>query len=77
MRLFSKGNQIVQAIQVSYDISNPKTLKRELEGLALAAKTTDCTNLLLLTDHDSGTKTIAGQQVTVQPVYEWCSQLGL
>lgn len=47
-----QNNQVKQAIQVSYDISSPKTRKREIEGLLLAHRKTQCTDLLLLTDHE-------------------------
>lgn len=46
-----KGNQALEVIQVSYDISNPKTLKRELKGLDLAAKATGCRKLTLITNY--------------------------
>lgn len=72
-----KGNQVIQAIQVSYDISAEKTLKREKNGLLLAARQTKCENLLLLTDHESGIIEEDGHQLKVQPVYEWCVELGL
>lgn len=72
-----KGNQAIQAIQVSYDISAEKTRKREIKGLLLAAQQTKCQNLLLLTDHDSGDIEEAGMKIKVQPVYEWCIQLGV
>ena len=69
------GNTVVQAIQVSYDISAPKTRKREIAGLLLAAKHTGCQNLLLLTDHESGQIEESGHQITIQPVYEWCLEM--
>ena len=72
-----KGNQVVQAIQVSYDISAEKTRKREINGLLLAARHTNCKNLLLLTDHETGEIEQDGQRMMVQPVYEWCLELGL
>lgn len=71
------GNKVVQAIQVSYDISSPKTLKRKLNGLLMAANLTGCDNLLLLTDHDSATTARSGRTITIRPVYEWCLNLGL
>ena len=52
--LVCKNNHVVQAIQVSYDISAAKTRKREIDGLLLAARKTNCNNLLLLTDHEYG-----------------------
>jgi predicted AAA+ superfamily ATPase len=39
-----KGNKVIQAIQVSYDISDEKTYKREKNGLLLAARQTKCDN---------------------------------
>ena len=75
--LVCKGNTVLQAVQVSYDISGKKTRKREVNGLLLAAKQTGCTNLLLLTDHESSTIEEGGYQIKVQPVYEWSLELGL
>lgn len=72
-----KGNTVVQAIQVSYDISAEKTRKREINGLLLAAKHTKCTDLVLLTDHESDTVAEGGHQIKIQPVYDWCLELGL
>ncbi len=72
-----KGNQILQAIQVSYDISAEKTRKREINGLLLAARQTKCENLLLLTDHESEDIEQDGHRMKVQPVYEWCIELGI
>lgn len=75
--LICKGNKVLQAIQVSYDISAEKTRKREVNGLLLAFKQTGCTNLLLLTDHESFIIEAGGQQIKVQPVYEWSLEIGL
>lgn len=72
-----RGNTVVQAIQVSYDISADKTRKREIKGLDLAARQTGCSNLLLLTDNESNTIEYSGHKIKVQPVYEWCLELGL
>lgn len=72
-----KGNQVVQAIQVSYDISAEKTRKREVNGLLLAARQTGCNNLLLLTDHESEEIDMNGHHIKVQPVYEWSLELGV
>lgn len=73
--LVCKGNKVLQAVQVSYDITAEKTRKREVNGLLLAAKQTGCTNLLLLTDHESSTIEEGGHQIKVQPVYEWSLEI--
>jgi len=70
-----KGNHVIQAIQVSYDISAEKTRKREVGGLLLAARQTKCHDLLLLTDHESEEIEASGMKIKVQPVYEWCMEL--
>ena len=72
-----KGNQVIQAIQVSYDISAENTYKREKNGLLLAARQTKCENLLLLTDHESGEIEEDGHKMKIQPVYEWSLELGV
>ena len=66
-----RGNNAEMAVQVSYDINNQKTLKREIAGLLLAAKKTGCNRLLLLTDHTYADIKENGYTVTVQPVYDW------
>lgn len=75
--LVCKGNSVIQAIQVSYDISTEKTRKREINGLMIAARQTQCNNLLLLTDHESSIIVESGNQIKVQPVYDWCLELKL
>jgi hypothetical protein len=72
-----RKNKVVQAIQVSYDISAEKTRKRELSGLLLAARVTKCENLLLLTDHESEVVEQDGHRMVVKPVYEWCGEMGI
>ena len=70
-----KNNQVKQAIQVSYDISSPKTRKREIDGLLLAHRKTQCTDLLLLTDHEYHQVTVNGQDIKIQPVYDWVVEM--
>lgn len=69
--LVCKGNQVLQAVQVSYDISAEKTRKRELKGLALAAQMTGCKDLLLLTDHEYEDTEHDGLPIKIRPVSEW------
>lgn len=66
-----EGDTVVQAIQVSYDISSPKTRSREIAGLLLANRLTKCTNLLLLTDHEYADEEHNGLHIAIRPVYAW------
>ena len=65
------GNNVLQAVQVSYDISSEKTRKREVNGLLMANKQTKCESLLLLTDHESAEIEKEGHHISIRPVYEW------
>jgi uncharacterized protein len=61
----------LQVIQVSYDISEDKTRKREINGLIAAAKGTKCDNLLLITDHERGDIEEQGYKIAIRPAYDW------
>ena len=68
------GNRVLQCIQVSYDISKEKTRKREINGLLLANRQTQCTDLILLTDHEYEDVEVGENIISIRPVYEWaCS----
>ncbi len=69
------ANKVMQCIQVSYDISSEKTLKREINGLLLAHKKTQCQDLLLLTDHEYRDIEKDGLHIKVRPVYEWSAEM--
>lgn len=70
--LVCNGNVVKWAIQVSYDITNPKTYKREIKGLVEVYKKTKAQNLLLLTDYEYRDVEIEGIKISVMPVYEYC-----
>ena len=66
-----KNRKVEQLIQVCYDISAEKTLKREVKALVSASEKTDCNNLLLLTMADEPTITVKDKTIQVSPVYQW------
>lgn len=65
------GRKAILAVQVSYDISAEKTKKRELSGLALAAKMTGCEHLLLITDHIEEDAEADGYKIAIRPAYDY------
>lgn len=69
------GNKTLAVYQVSYDISNEKTRKREIKGCIAGAKATQCNNLFLITDHESETIEEEGYTIQVIPVWEWLVSL--
>lgn len=68
------GNKAVAVYQVSYDISNEKTRKREIKGCIAGAKATKCDNLFLITDHESETIEESGYTIQVIPIWEWLTK---
>lgn len=69
--LVCDGRKVLQVIQVSYDISNPRTCKREISGLIRAAQKTGCDNLLLVTDHTDENIVQNGFSISIRPAYDY------
>ena len=68
------GNKTLAVYQVSYDISNDKTRKREIKGCIAGAKATKCDNLFLITDHESEIIEEDGYTIQVIPIWEWLTR---
>lgn len=69
------GNKALAIYQVSYDISNEKTRKREIKGCIAGAKATKCNNIFLITDHESEIIEEDGYTIQVIPIWEWLINL--
>ena len=68
------GNKTLAVYQVSYDISNDKTRKREIKGCIAGAKATKCDNIFLITDHESEVIEEDGYTIHVVPIWEWLTK---
>ena len=73
--IICKGRTVIQIIQVSYDISNEKTLKREIKGLLLASEATKCNNLLIITDHEEKEYYEKERTIHISPAYKWLTEV--
>ncbi len=62
---------VLEILQVSYSISNPKTLNREINGLIKASKATSCNKLTLITAYEERLIEAEGTQISVMPCYKW------
>ena len=65
------GSKVMGIYQVAYDIENPRTRRREINGAVAAAKHTKCSNVFILTDHHSETIVSNGIEIKTMPVWEW------
>ncbi|MBQ9538974.1 MAG: ATP-binding protein [Treponema sp.] len=64
-------NRPLSLYQVSYDISNDKTRKRELNSLISCAEKIKCRDLWLITDHEYADLSEKGYEIKVRPAYDW------
>lgn len=73
-----EGLRITRLIQVCSDISNPKTLKREMRALIKASQELHCDELLLLNDRVNRTETFKWQEaersIRLMPLYQWLEE---
>jgi predicted AAA+ superfamily ATPase len=66
-----KANKVEQLIQVCYDISNPKVLKREISALLEASSELDCNNLLIITRNNDEIVETNKINIHILPGYKW------
>jgi predicted AAA+ superfamily ATPase len=71
--LIAKEGKVQQLIQVSYDISSEKTLRREISGLVKAAEMFKCENLLLINFDAEQDVEKNGHTIHIVPAAEWLS----
>lgn len=65
------GTQIERLIQVCYDLSNPKTEKREVDSLVECAGELKCHNLVIVTNNDKRVIEKNGCKINVVPITEF------
>ena len=63
-----KGTHIERLVQVCYDMSSPKTVKREVESLLECAGELKCNNLVIVTNHDERIIEKDNYRIEVMPV---------
>ena len=69
--IIAKDGNVKELIQVSYDISNEKTLFREIRGLKNAAKKLKCNNLTLITFEEHENIEEDGYTINVVSATKW------
>lgn len=65
------GNRIETLIQVCYDLSSPKTEKREVDSLVECAGELKCNHLMIITWEEERVIEKNGYRIEVVPVREW------
>jgi hypothetical protein len=62
---------VVELIQVSADISTPKTFNHETNALFRAAKELRCSNLTLITLNENRIYTVDNQAINIISIINW------
>lgn len=66
-----KGTHIDKLVQVCYDMSNPKTEKREVDSIVECANELKCNNLFIVTNDDKRIIEKDGYTINVVPISEF------
>lgn len=67
----AKGPQIERLVQVCYDMSSPKTEKREVYSLIECAGELKCNNLVIVTNNDERTIEKDGYKIDLVPLFKF------
>ena len=73
--LVAKNGEVKELIQVAYDISSDKTLRREVNGLVKAAEKFGCEKLTLLNFFEDELLEVGGHKINVVSAAEWLCNL--
>jgi len=67
-----RGVDINRLIQVTWNMADEETRRREIDGLVEAAEATGCDNLLIITaDSSEEIKLDSGMVINVVPAWRW------
>jgi hypothetical protein len=69
--ILREGNQIVQAIQVTTNLSDPEVRNREIEGLLEAMNTYHLQEGIILTENEQEKIEVDGLVISVIPIWKW------
>ena len=69
--LIKRGLDIEEAIQVSYNLNDKKTLNRELESLLLAKEEFKIKYLTIVTEDEDIEKEIGNVKIKIIPLWKW------
>lgn len=67
----TRHGNVLELIQVAYDISQPKTLSRELGALVEASQKTGCKKLTLIAGDETRTERLQDVEVSVVSTLDW------
>jgi len=73
--ILREGNQIVQAIQVTTNLSDEEVKNREINGLVEAISSYNLQEGLILTENEQASMEVNGFLITIIPIWKWLLSL--
>ena len=72
--VLQREDNVIQLIQVTWDMTDVSTREREIKGLLEAASVTGCENLIIVTKDEENTFVREGKEIRVIPAWKWMLQ---
>ncbi len=69
--VIKEGHQVKVLLQVCWDMSDERVVKRELGGLKRAMRELNCDNAIIITGNEKGQILVDGIQVRLLPIWEY------
>ena len=69
--VLQREDNVIQLIQVTWDMVDASTREREIKGLLEAASVTGCENLIIITKDEENTFNREGKEIKVIPAWKW------
>lgn len=69
--VLQREDAVIELIQVTWDMTDPETRRREIAGLMEASRVTGCDRLTIITKDEEATITERGKTIQVVPAHKW------
>ena len=69
--VLQRNENVIQLIQVTWDMTDEHTRTREVNGILEASQVTGCNKLFILTKEEENLIEIEGKQIHILPVWKW------
>lgn len=69
--VLQQDEDIIELIQVTWDMTDKDTRQREIEGILEASRETHCTNLTIITNDEENEMTQEGLTIKIIPAWKW------
>ncbi len=69
-----RGDNVIELIQVTWDMTDDATREREIKGLIEASAFTGCDKLAIITRSEEGILEIGNHRISIVPAWKWLLQ---